>query len=87
MRAINWPAENAHLLRAISSHRGLFDSPEGDTYAHIADEGYFRVDRQSDGRYRLHWPEGLGEAGPLLTQVEGNLTGAPSKPPGPHTRQ
>lgn len=71
MREIRWPAENVHLLRAISSHRGLFDSPEGDTYAHIVDEGYFRVDRQSDGRYRLHWPEGLGEAGPLLTQVEG----------------
>ena len=78
MRAITWPAKNAHLLRAISNPRGLYESPDGDTYAHIADEGYFRVDRQADGRYRVHWPEGLGEAGPLLTQVEGQAYWRPA---------
>ncbi|MFJ2322251.1 hypothetical protein [Pseudomonas sp. NPDC087817] len=78
MRAITWPAKNAHLLRAISNPRGLYESPDGDTYAHIADEGYFRVDRQADGRYRMHWPEGLGEAGPLLTQVEGQAYWRPA---------
>ncbi len=71
MKAITWPADNIGQLRPLSGESGLFESPQGNTYAHVADEGYFRAERQADGRYRLHWPEGLGEQGPLIKQVEG----------------
>ncbi|WP_339433957.1 hypothetical protein [Pseudomonas sp. EA_65y_Pfl2_P78] len=71
MEAITWPADNIDQLRPLGGESGLFESPEGNTYAHVANEGYFRAERQADGRYRLHWPEQLGEQGPLIKQVEG----------------
>ncbi|MBC8998871.1 hypothetical protein IAI51_20290 [Pseudomonas sp. N40(2020)] len=69
MNAITWPADKSHLLRATDN--GLFQSPEGGTYAHVAGEGYLQVVRHPNGRYQVFWPPGLGEPGPFLKQIEG----------------
>ncbi|MFZ3281031.1 hypothetical protein [Pseudomonas sp.] len=71
LKAITWPDERLHLLTAQDPDTGLFTSPQGDTYAHISGEGYFQVERQHDGGYRIYWPAALGEPGPLLTRTEG----------------
>ena len=78
LKAITWPDEHLHLLTAQDPDTGLFTSPQGDTYAHISGEGYFQVERQHDGGYRIYWPAALGEPGPLLTGTRVNPTGAPS---------
>lgn len=69
MNAITWPADKTHLLRATD--RGLFLSPEGGMYAHVAGEGYLQVVHQPDGRYQVFWPQALGEPGPFLKQIDG----------------
>ena len=71
LRAITWPSDQVHLLTALGAETGLFTSAKGDTYANILGEGYFQIEQQLDGRYRIFWPAALGEPGPLVTRIEG----------------
>ncbi|BBP69792.1 hypothetical protein PHLH6_17960 [Pseudomonas sp. Seg1] len=70
-RSITWPADQVHLLRALTTDSDLFISPDGKTYAYIENEGHFLVERQQDGRYQVPFDFTPDLPGPFLHKISG----------------
>ena len=70
-RSITWPADQVHLLRALTTDSDLFIGPDGRKYAYIESEGHFLVERQQDGRYQVPFDFTPDLPGPFLHKVTG----------------
>ncbi|WP_150783370.1 hypothetical protein [Pseudomonas fluorescens] len=69
LRSLTWPADQTHLLRPIGNDTGLFESPDGNTYAYLGEDGHVLVER----RYQVPLRDTTGMPGPLLISVDGQL--------------
>jgi hypothetical protein len=70
LRSITWPADQTHLLRPIGNDTGLFESPDGKTYANLGEEGHLLVERTINDQYQVPFPIAPGVSGPVLTKVD-----------------
>jgi hypothetical protein len=65
------PGLQTHLLQPHESVDGLFIAPSGQTYAHLEEGRYYRVELNADGHYQIPWPAAPGVTPPILKQIPG----------------
>lgn len=66
-----WPQERIHELVPLPDDNGLFTGPDQRTYAQIAGQGRFEVERDQHGHYHLPLTFAPGVHGPALVRNEG----------------
>ncbi|MHC8382523.1 hypothetical protein [Pseudomonas sp. LB3P14] len=71
IRMVSWPNDQLDQLRPVAGNTGLFEGPDGNTYAHLGDEGHFLVQQSSDGNYQVPLPFAPDLPGPILKKIEG----------------
>ncbi|TMU71561.1 hypothetical protein FGA82_26205 [Pseudomonas fluorescens] len=68
---ISLPGLQTHLLRPHESLDGLYLAPDGQTYAHLEEGGYYRAELNTDGDYQIPWPAAPGVTPPILRKIAG----------------
>lgn len=70
LRSITWPADQTHRLIPIGNDTGLFQSPDGKTYANLGAEGHLLVERTINDQYQVPFSIAPGAPAPVLTKVD-----------------
>jgi hypothetical protein len=65
------PGLQTHLLQPHESVDGLYLAPSGQTYAHLEEGRYYRVELNAEGNYQIPWPAAPGVTPPILKQIPG----------------
>jgi len=78
--AIAWPQERVHELIPVPGETGLFSGPDQRTYAQIADEGRFVVEKDLHGHHHLPLTFAPGVRGLALVRNEGETSWSIQRP-------
>ncbi|WP_454564447.1 hypothetical protein [Pseudomonas sp. AIG] len=65
------PGLQTHLLQPHDAVDGLYIAPSGQTYAHLEEGRYYRVELNAEGNYQIPWPAAPGVTPPILKKIPG----------------